>query len=194
MTLSPGYFKARAVDGDFGHAGTGTRQVAVSFEVTDGEAKGAHITWYGFFTQSTGERTLESLRHCGCTFPGDVLTDLTGLGSTEVELVIEEEEGENGAVRPRVRWVNRIGGGVALGSRMTEAEKRQFSAEMRGFVVSSRQVQPGGQAPAQSAAAASNARPATTPTSAPQRVPQRAPAGNGGARRSMNPSDENPPY
>jgi len=145
MTLAPGHYKARAVEGDFGVAGTGTKQVAVLFQIADGESQGEHITWYGYFTPSTSERTIESLRHCGCTFPGDDLTNLDGLTSNEVGLVLEEDVDQHGQPKVdedgnplvRVRWVNR-GAGVALGTRMTAADKKAFAAEMRGYVLGSK--------------------------------------------------------
>ena len=182
MTLAPGHYKARAIDGDFGVAGTGTKQAAVSFEIADGEAKGQRITWYGYFTPSTSERTIESLRHCGCTFPDDRLDNLEGLSSNEVVLVLEEDgTDENGDPRVKVRWVNRLGGGVALGTRLSEQEKRALAAEMRGFVVASR-AKAGGAAPTPNAARTPPlaSRPAQS-TSAP-----RAPSGN--ARGPQEPS------
>src|SRR4051794_36240960 len=130
MTLTVGHHKGRALNGDYGFASTRTRQVAVLFEFTDGECQGEQLTWYGFFTPATADRTVESLRNAGCTFPNDNLADLTGLGSVECMLVVEEEE--DGKLK--IRWVNKLGGGVALGTRMTEAEKRELAAEMRGIV------------------------------------------------------------
>lgn len=137
MTLAPGHYKARAVEGDFGVAGTGTKQIAVLFEITDGEAHGERVTWYGYFTQATAERTIESLRHCGCTFPNDAIDNLDGLTANEVGLVVEQEADDDGT-RTRVRWVNRLSSGIALGSRLDAAAKRSFADEMRGFVMASR--------------------------------------------------------
>lgn len=194
MSLAPGHYKARALEGDFGFAGTGTKQVAVGFEIIDDDARGERVTWYGFFTPNTAERTIESLRHCGCVFPHDCLDDLTGLGSAEVELVLEDEPTDRGDVKSRVRWVNRIGGGVALQTRMNDAEKRAFSDEMRGYVAASR---PPGQSAAQ-AAPASRANAAPQNRQAPPQRPARAapsPAPNGPPQRgSMNTGDDAPPY
>jgi hypothetical protein len=155
MTLAPGHYRARAVEGDFGVAGTGTKQIAVLFEITEGEARGERVTWYGYFTPATAERTIESLRHCGCTFPDDAIDDLDGLTVNEVGLVLEEEHDEHGPVRLRVRWVNRLASGVALGARLDAAAKRSFADEMRGFVMASR---------AKNGAAAPTPPPAPAPT------------------------------
>ncbi len=198
MTLAPGHYKARALDADFGFAGTGTKQVALSFEILDGDERGEHISWYGFFTQNTAERTVESLRHCGCVFPDDRLDDLNGLGNTEVELVVEEETSERGEAKSRVRWVNRLGGGVALGSRMDEVEKRALSDEMRGYVVASRPAGTSAPAASTAARATSTAGQGATPAARPvaARGGQHTPAPNEPptARRPPSRGDDAPPY
>ena len=87
------------------------------------------------------------MRNAGCTFPNDNIDDLTGLGDTEVELVVNEEQDEHGRVQVRVRWVNRLGSGVALSTRMSDDQKRGFAAEMRGYVTQSRQKSGGAAQP-----------------------------------------------
>lgn len=184
MTLHPGHYKARAIEGDFGVAGTGTKQIAVLFEITDGEARGERITWYGYFTQNTAERTIESLRHCGCTFPNDSIDDLSGLSDNEVGLVLEHESDEHGPVRVRVRWVNRLNGGVALGARLDAVQKRSFAEEMRGFVMASR-TKNGAAAPTPQPAAKPQPRAAT-----PMQLQPRQPAAPG--KRGSMKDDEIP--
>jgi hypothetical protein len=99
--LSPGYYRARAVEYALGKTQNGTRQVAVRFEVLDeqGAPGGERVTWYGYFTEKTAERTLESLQYCG--WEGDDVTDLTGIERNEVQIVVEHEEyeGENQRAR-----------------------------------------------------------------------------------------------
>jgi hypothetical protein len=171
--IVPGTFRARAVAADLGFAGTGTEQIAISFEFLDGENAGMHITYYGFFTDRARERTFESLRNCG--WKGDDLSDLSGVGDNDVEIVIEMEDD-----RPRVRWVNRLGGGLALGTRMTDEQKRRFAAEMRGYAVAFRK---GTAAPA--AAPPPPPPPAPTQTRPAQRQSSAAPrTTNGAASRS----------
>src|SRR5579862_677136 len=107
--LSPGYYRARAIEWALGKTDKGNRQVAVRFQTFDDEDRpGEAITWYGYFTEKTAERTLESLQHCGWT--GDDITDLSGIERNEVQLVVENEEYE-GKVHARVAWVNLPGGG-----------------------------------------------------------------------------------
>lgn len=136
MTSLAGVHRAKAVEGALGYTSGGSEQVAVRFGITEGECKGRYITWYGYFTEKTTDRTLESLRACG--WEGDDLFALDGITKNEVELVIEEEEGQDGEIRPKVRWVN-AAGGLALKSRMPEGDARAFAARMKGAVVAHRQ-------------------------------------------------------
>lgn len=175
--IVPGHHRARAVEADLGFAGTGTEQIAINFQFLDGENAGQHITWYGFFTEKCVERTFETLRTCG--WKGDDLNDLDGIDENEVELVVEMAVDErDGHAYPKVRWVNRLGGGVALGTRMTDDQRKKFAASMRGYAVSSRKGE-GAQAQTQA--------PAPTPKAAP-RTSQPRPAN--GASRSNGRSTE----
>ncbi len=61
--LNPGKYRARPIAAALGLTSKGTDQIAVTFELLD--PAGERITWYGFFTEKTTDRTLESLRHCG---------------------------------------------------------------------------------------------------------------------------------
>lgn len=93
---------AKAISGEFGKSQKkGTDFVGVVFEVSHGDAKGTKFGWDGYFTDSTSERTVQSLRLAGCTFPGDDITNLSGLGSKEVEIQVEQTD-----FGPRVAWVN----------------------------------------------------------------------------------------
>lgn len=76
--IPPGYYRAVAVpvqtdDGEtyvqFGETKDGNPQVAVTFAILDGSQQGRRSTWFGYFTEKTTKRTIESLRYCG--FKGD---------------------------------------------------------------------------------------------------------------------------
>jgi hypothetical protein len=125
---SEGRFRAKAVEGDYGHANTGTEQIAVLFELETG----SRLTWYGYLTEKTQERTLEALINCGVTD----LETLDGLGSKDVELVIQHEDDQNGVARARVAFVNALGsGGVAMKNKMGEGARRSVAARLKGNFV-----------------------------------------------------------
>src|ERR1043166_3482315 len=113
---------------DFGETDKGTEQVAVEFEILEGEDAGEFITWYGFFTDDTEDRSTESLRNCG--WKGEEDTDLQGMGSRKVQLVVEDENYQ-GKTHSRVRWVNRAGGnGVRLKKTMQPEIGRMLAARL----------------------------------------------------------------
>jgi hypothetical protein len=102
--ITPGKYRAKAKAHQWGRAKTGTELVRVEFEFTSGTVAGQSIYWDGFFTEKTQERTLESLEACG--WDGASLKDLKGLGTKEVELVVELEKGNDGNEYAKVKWVN----------------------------------------------------------------------------------------
>lgn len=122
------YYAAKAIEWGLGETSKGTEQVAVRFEILTENAEFNHITWYGYFSDKTVDRTIESLRICG--WEGDDLTNLTGLDKNEVELVIGDEEDEDGNMRARVRWVNRPSG-LALKAPLAGDKAKAFAASMR---------------------------------------------------------------
>lgn len=107
------------------------KQVVVTFRLTSPEVAGQHLAWFGFFTEKTWERTIESLRYCG--FRGDDLSELPNqVLSSEVQLVVEHEEWE-GRTRAKVAWVNRSGG-VQLKNPMKQDDLKRFAAMMKSRV------------------------------------------------------------
>lgn len=107
--------------------------IGVQFQITTENAEFNHITWYGFFTEKTWERTIESLRYCG--WEGDDIAELTdsrgGLDKNEVELVIDDEDYKGNLVA-KVKWVNRVG--VALKAPLQGDRLKAFSASMRSQI------------------------------------------------------------
>lgn len=126
-TLTPGTYNARGVSAQLGTTNDGKEQVAVDLVFTDGEFAGRHITWFGYFSEKTIDRTFESLRYLG--WEGDDLADLRGVDRNDVSIVLEEEVYE-GKSRIKVRWINR-GGGLALKQPMTADQARVFAARMK---------------------------------------------------------------
>ena len=133
--IEEGRYRARATDAKLGVAQTGSDTVAVAFELLD--HPGQHITWYGYFTEKTVERTMESLRYCG--WENDDVSNLSGISSNEVELVIEHEDDKEGKPRARVKWINKTGSSKAqLKTEMNDAQKKSFASKMKGYALASR--------------------------------------------------------
>lgn len=132
-----GRFRAIAREANYGKTSNGNDQIAVLFELETG----ARLTWYGYLTDKTQERTLESLVHCGVTD----LESLAGLGSKEVDVEVRHEEYQ-GKWSARIAFVNTLGsGGAQLKSPMNESEKKSVAARLKGnFVAMQKQY---GQAP-----------------------------------------------
>jgi len=154
-----GTHKARAKEWALGHASSGKEQVAILFEITQGEHAGKSITWFGYFTDATCDRTLDSLRYCG--WEGDNLAALDGLGANEVEIVIEPDTYE-GKTRDRVKWVNRPAR-LALREQMSPAAAANFAANMRARAIAHKQAHGPARAPGSRSAPASSSHGAGEP-------------------------------
>lgn len=110
----------------------GTKQVVVQFEILDGQFQGRRVTWFGYFTEKTWERTVKSLRYCG--YKGDDLAAcVTQELDQEVSITVELNTWE-GKTTSRVAWVNASGGGIKLANPMDQAGLRQFAAAMKSRV------------------------------------------------------------
>ena len=131
--IAAGKYRARVHKAELGYTQGGREQIGVSFALLDHD--GQFITWYGYFTDKTVERTMESLRHCG--WKSDDLSDLEGISDNEVEIVVDHDTDERGK-RAVVRWVNRLGAGVAIKNVMSDDQKKAFAKKMKGAAVASR--------------------------------------------------------
>jgi hypothetical protein len=109
-----------------------TPLVTVAFEILRGPDAGQRISWIGYFTEKTEKRTLEALRICG--FTGDDIDKFADQRPTnEVEIIVEQETGEDGKVRPKVAWVNdpRRSGGLRLEAPLRDGDLRKFGAQFK---------------------------------------------------------------
>ena len=135
-----GNFKARAVEWALGTSKNGKEQIAIMFQIVGGEYDGKTMTWYGYFTENTTDRTLDSLRHCG--WSSDSILELDTLNANEVEIVVGEEEYTSEAgetkLRSKVQWVNRPQK-LALKNQMDAGAKAAFAAKMRGRTMAHKQ-------------------------------------------------------
>lgn len=134
--IEKGTYTAKAVEWKLGVTGTGKEQIAVLFQLEDG----SQITWYGYFTEKTTERTLDSLEYMG--WDGVDISDPVGLDRNEVRVVIDHEVSEqDGKTYARVKWVNRMGG-LAVKEELTGGALQSFKQRMQGAVMARRQNKP----------------------------------------------------
>lgn len=161
--IGEGTFKARGLEAELGTTDSGKEQVAVLLELLEGDDQGKHITWYGYFTEATTDRTLEALRLLG--WQGDDLSDLRGIDANEVYAVIIHDE-YDGKVRAKVNFING-NAGIALKNKMSVGDAKAFAERMKGHVLAQRQKQGQGGAAAQPAKA-NGERQATRPAATSQ--------------------------
>lgn len=164
--IAPGKYLGTPVSAALGFTSSGKEQIAVQFEFL--EPAGEKLTWYGFFTDATFDRTIESLRACGWT--GSSLDEFSAEAlpagvNRQVELVVTHEE-YNGKTSARIAFVNNVGGGMALKSAMSSDQARAFAAKMKGRIA----ALSGGVPPA--AKTTPRATPRPRPAPAPAAVPQ----------------------
>lgn len=134
--IEKGTYTAKAVEWKLGVTGTGKEQIAVLFQLEDG----SQITWYGYFTEKTTERTLDSLEYMG--WDGVDISNPVGLDRNEVRVVIDHEVSEqDGKTYARVKWVNRMGG-LAVKEELTGGALQSFKQRMQGAVMARRQNKP----------------------------------------------------
>ena len=84
------YYRGKAKEWTLSESSTGKVMIVVLFDILTEGASEKSLTWRGFFTEATTDRTIESLRAMG--FEGDDLSQLVGLDKNEVDLVVEDEE------------------------------------------------------------------------------------------------------
>jgi hypothetical protein len=143
MTIEAGYYEAKAVPTTdeagnikvvhFGLSSTNTKQVLITFEIERGDAKGQKVPWFGYFTDKSWERTIQSLRYMG--FKGNDLSTLDAQTLDQIVSLSVEESEWDGKTHMRVSWVNELGGGgVKLANPMAANDLRHFAAQMKGRV------------------------------------------------------------
>lgn len=115
MAWTAGRHSVVVTQHQLGKSSTGTPHIAVEFEGIVGE----YLTWYGYLTDAAIEQTLRSLTRLGWDaekHDGRLeslhRTDL--LVGEDAEIVVEFEN-YNGQSRPKVRWINEVGGGMGEG-------------------------------------------------------------------------------
>jgi hypothetical protein len=137
-----GKFNGRAIKWELATATTGTEYILVKFCLDDG----TYVYWRGFMTDKTWARTVEALKYCGWDGAdfGSLFNEEAdnGMGTSDVELVLEEEEYEGKTVT-KVKWVNALGGApMKVQGAMSGEERRRFIAKMQARLGSTGKVPP----------------------------------------------------
>ncbi len=99
--IAEGKYVATPVRAELTSTSKGTDYVGVTFTVEGQQEK---ITWSGWLTDKTVDRTLEALRTMG--WEGEEITELATVNRT-VSITVSHEE-FNGETRPRVQWINPV--------------------------------------------------------------------------------------
>lgn len=131
--IAIGKYNAKVTAISFGRASTGNEQIAIQFEILDGEFAGENIAYLGTFTENSIEYTTNALRAVG--WLGDDLSELPGLAAdgklSEAQIVVRHEEYE-GQMRARIKFVNPPGGGrFTFKDQIEGNDLRSFSARMK---------------------------------------------------------------
>lgn len=103
--MKSGTYKAKVESHAITESSKGNEQAAVTFRV-DGAGT---ITWWGSFSEKAAPHTIKALLVCG--LKGNNPAGPLEVGK-EVSIVIEDEVGQDGKTRAKVRWVNALGGAV----------------------------------------------------------------------------------
>jgi len=135
QAMTPGKYRAKSVEHKLGKTSKGSEQIYINFEITAGPHTGQQIGAYLYFSEKTAERTLESLEYCG--WDGNSIRELRGMGTKEVELDVGLEKGDDGREYLRVRWVNKIGGGVK--EELTGAGVAALENRLKGMMLARKQ-------------------------------------------------------
>lgn len=93
------------------HAVTETKagdpQASVTFSF-DADSRPQNMTWFGSFKEGKAQEiTIKALLTCG--LKGNNPAGPLDIGK-QVSLVIEDEKGQDGKIRSKIRWVNALGG------------------------------------------------------------------------------------
>lgn len=171
-TRNKRYLRGKPMEFGLGETQGGREQVVVRFDITTPEAPEHSLTWYGYFTEASASRTVESLRYCG--WAGDDLTDIQLDPNIEVELVVEDEF-YSGQWRTKVQFINRAGG-LAIKAPLSGDRAKAFAASMRATIKALDAAKPelraGASSARQAPASPGAARPASSASSSAARPPR----------------------
>ena len=127
-----GKYIAKALRGATGDTKNGTPQVGVEFEFTVNGSKET-LWWFGFLTPKAREYTYEKLmviEYNGDRDENGVFPEGSFNNKKEVQIVVEMEEYE-GKSRPKIKWINELGGGKFAGMQPSQCDGVDLKKEMK---------------------------------------------------------------
>lgn len=113
-------------DVKFGRASTGTEQIGMLFEMTDGEHKGRTFTWYGSLGSEASVALVRGVLEA-CGWDGKSWTKLGPLDKAVV-LEFKEDADDDGNPYTYLAYVNRIG--VAMKDELDVKERARLLANL----------------------------------------------------------------
>ena len=155
--ISQGTFKAKLVDYGIKSTQAGKPQIALAFEVIEGDTV-HNLTWFGSFNEGKAVqntiKTLMSVCDLWCETSefenkmGEIAESgkLSGLLNMDKEysLVIEHEPDQKGVIRARIKWVNNPGGANKFDELAKGEGKKLFAGmNLSGTVAAFKAENPG---------------------------------------------------
>lgn len=129
--IKPGIYLAKVISHAVTETKDGNPQVTITFSF---EAEGIKsLTWFGSFKEKALPHTLKALLVCG--LKGSNPAGALDVGR-EVSIVVDDEEGQDGKIRSKIKWVNALGG--AKNVIPPDLAKAKLS-ELEGAVMAARQ-------------------------------------------------------
>lgn len=106
-TIPAGQYVAKIISHGISETKNGAPQATIQFGF-DVEGHQRRLTWYGSFKEGKArEITLKTLLECG--LKGNNPAGDLEIGK-EMYITVDDETGEDGKVRTKVKWVNSLGG------------------------------------------------------------------------------------
>lgn len=105
--IQPGTYIAKVVSHAISETKGGDPQAAITFSFTEAGKIQHSLTYFGSFKEKARPFTIKALLACG--LKGNNPAGPLEIGK-EVSIVVENEEGQDGKIRAKIRWVNQLGG------------------------------------------------------------------------------------
>lgn len=131
--IPAGKYIARATGPQDAQMGTDDKQrsfVFVRYQIKTGEFAGQTLGHYFYFgSEAQKDFSDEALERSGCTFEGEI-HEFRGLGSRDVQLVVEIDDYNPEKPKPKIKYINELGG-VRAENLMKPDARSSFEKEMK---------------------------------------------------------------